>query len=67
MKVSIEVGKGWCAAQAKCNFCGYEFTLVRQRSTKANLCKCRQCNQIATIKEQETPWVGVIEEVVNDG
>lgn len=63
MKVSIEVSHGWCAAIAKCRFCGSEFTQVRERKKKAELCRCPVCNQIAVIEEQEPPWVGMIEEI----
>ena len=63
MKVSIEVGHGWCAAIAKCRFCGSEYTNIRERRKKVELCQCPVCKQIATIDEQETPWVGLIEEM----
>ena len=63
MKVSIEVGHGWCGAMAKCSFCGTEYTLIRERKKKAETVRCHVCKQIATIKEQETPWVGLIEEM----
>ena len=63
MKMSIEVGHGWCAAMAKCGFCGSEYTLIRQRKTKVETVRCPVCRQIVTIKELETPWVGLIEEM----
>ena len=66
MKVSIEVGKGWCAAQSVCKICGYDFLLIRQRKDPVNV-KCPNCEQNGFIEKLETPWVGLIEEVVNDG
>lgn len=64
MKVSIDVGKGWCASMVKCRFCGSEFTNVRERTKKIQECKCPVCNQIVVLEEQETPWVGLIERIV---
>ena len=61
MKVSIEVGHGWCGAMVKCRFCGSEFINIRERSTKVQHCKCHVCKQICVLDEQETPWVGQIE------
>ena len=65
MKVSIEIGHGWCAGMAKCEFCGYEFLLVRQRSQKVKECRCLCCgNQY--IVATEVPWVGLLEEMVKN-
>ena len=63
MKVSIEVGKGWCASICSCMVCGYEFTLIRQRKDKIN-CACPACGCKDYVGATETPWVGVIEEIV---
>jgi DNA-directed RNA polymerase subunit RPC12/RpoP len=63
MKISIDVGHGWCAAMSKCRFCGSEYTLIRERKQKVELVRCPVCRQIVTIKELETPWVGLIEEM----
>ena len=64
MKMSIEVGHGWVGAMSKCGFCGTEYTLIRERKKKVETVRCPVCRQIVTIKELETPWVGLIEEVV---
>ena len=64
MKMSIEVGHGWVGSMAKCSFCGTEYTLIRERKMKPELVRCPVCRQIVTIKELETPWVGLIEEMV---
>ena len=63
MKVSIEVGHGWVAAMSKCDICGYEFTLIRRRGKDHSLMRCPVCKNNYAIKEQETPWVGLIEEM----
>lgn len=63
MKVSIEVGHGWCGAISKCKSCDSVFTLIRQRKAKAEQIKCPVCKKTITIEELETPWVGLIEDM----
>lgn len=62
MKVSIEVGKGWCASMVVCKTCGCDFLLIRQRNAKISV-RCPDCEQKSYYDNLETPWVGLIEDV----
>ena len=64
MKMSIEVGHGWCGQIAECPVCNSAFTLIRERKCHTDIIICPVCKNTVVMRALETPWVGLIEEVV---
>ena len=66
MKLSVEIGHGWCAAQSQCTTCGHEFLLIRERSRPPWMCECPNCKDKSNVINLELPWSGLMEDIIHD-
>ena len=65
MKMIVEIGHGWAAAQARCSECEHIFTLVKMRRDPVQNTHCPVCGK-QKVWLTETPWVGNMEVRVDD-
>lgn len=63
MKVIIKVGNGWRGSLVECMECRNQFTYIRSCSAHLMDIECPVCRKKALFN-LETPWVGLIEKVV---